>query len=361
MVSPTSDRSRRNWADILRHELVHLINVQQTEYNVPHWLTEGCAVWQEGRPRPRRWEKLLLKRFPEGRVYKLDNLNLGFLKPRSHDDWLLAYCQAEIYVEVILQEFGQEGLQKLLRGYRDNLPSEEFFSLTLGVSQQELDRLATEKLEQIVSSLSMRPDIRSKPDLAQARELHEANPGNPENAAKLALARLEHGDYPGAGRLAEKVLSEHPQQALARLVRSRLLLRIGDDRQATLLLEELVKTDPPNPVALMLLAKIRLGSGEYGKAKSLYEQGSKLQTDNVQWIKALAVVALKEKNEEDLGMRLAQVAEAEPENLLARKKCLELAMQRNDVAAVVRWCEEVLHVDPRDEEAYQTYQSLKEN
>ena len=33
-------------------------------------------------------------------------------------------------------------------------------------------------------------------------------------------------------------------------------------------------------------------------------------------------------------------------------------MRRNDVAAARRWSEEVLHVDPRDEEAYQMYQSL---
>ena len=283
MVSPTSDQRLRNWADILRHEMVHLINVQQTDYKVPHWLTEGCAVWQEGRRRPPRWEKLLLKRVPEGNVFKLENLDLGFLKPRSHEDWLLAYCQAEIYVEVILREFGLEGLQRLLLGFRDNLASNEIFASTLGSSEQELDRLAKEMMEQIVSGLSLRPDLRSKPDIAHANKLYKADPSNPDFAAKLALARLEHGDYPGAGRLAKKVLNLEPQHELARLVRARLLLRIGDDRQAILLLEKLARANSTNPDALMLLAKIRLRSGEYNEAKSLYAQGAKLQVDNLQW------------------------------------------------------------------------------
>ena len=48
MVSPGETAAARNsaWARTLRHEMVHVFNLQQTDYNIPHWFTEGLAVHQ---------------------------------------------------------------------------------------------------------------------------------------------------------------------------------------------------------------------------------------------------------------------------------------------------------------------------
>src|SRR5438093_7495933 len=50
LVSPGGRGIRRpfNWARVLRHELVHVFNLEQTRFQTPHWLTEGLAVIQEG-------------------------------------------------------------------------------------------------------------------------------------------------------------------------------------------------------------------------------------------------------------------------------------------------------------------------
>ena len=32
---------RFNWARVLKHEFVHVINLQQTDFNIPHWFTEA--------------------------------------------------------------------------------------------------------------------------------------------------------------------------------------------------------------------------------------------------------------------------------------------------------------------------------
>ena len=56
-----------NWARVLTHEVVHVITLQQTEFNIPHWYTEALAVESEGFPRPQEWNKMLLERVPDPR------------------------------------------------------------------------------------------------------------------------------------------------------------------------------------------------------------------------------------------------------------------------------------------------------
>src|SRR5262249_15165145 len=53
-VSPRGQGVKKlfNWGRVIRHELVHVFNLEQTDYRVPTWLTEGLAVSHEGYPLP---------------------------------------------------------------------------------------------------------------------------------------------------------------------------------------------------------------------------------------------------------------------------------------------------------------------
>jgi cellulose synthase operon protein C len=106
---------------VLEHEFVHVLNLQQTDFAVPHWLTEGLAVHLEDQPRPAKWTLLLASRAQDEKLFNLDTLTLGFIRPASSDDWTLAYCQAELYVEYLLQQYGDDAIAKLLAAYADRL------------------------------------------------------------------------------------------------------------------------------------------------------------------------------------------------------------------------------------------------
>jgi len=43
---------------------VHIFNLEQTNFLLPHWYTEGLAVVNEGYPRPQIWNQLLVERVP---------------------------------------------------------------------------------------------------------------------------------------------------------------------------------------------------------------------------------------------------------------------------------------------------------
>ena len=66
MASPHAKGIARpfNWGRVLRHEMVHVFNLEQTHFLVPHWFTEGLAVSNEGYPRPQSWNELLVQRVP---------------------------------------------------------------------------------------------------------------------------------------------------------------------------------------------------------------------------------------------------------------------------------------------------------
>ena len=82
--------------------MTHVFNLQQTGYNIPHWLTEGLAVYNEKIPRPYRWVLLLRRRAAAGTLMTLDNINAGFARAMEGDECHLAYCQSELYVEYMV-------------------------------------------------------------------------------------------------------------------------------------------------------------------------------------------------------------------------------------------------------------------
>ena len=98
LASPKATGRPFNWARVLKHEVVHVITLQQTEFNIPHWYTEALAVESEGFPRPQEWNKMLLERVPaRSKLLNLDTINLGFIRPNEPEDRQMAYCQAQLY------------------------------------------------------------------------------------------------------------------------------------------------------------------------------------------------------------------------------------------------------------------------
>src|SRR5208283_2291350 len=126
MVSPGETQTHGNfaWARTLKHEMVHVFNLQQTGYNIPHWFTEGLAVYSEKTPRPYRWTVLLRRKAAAGTLLDLATLNAGFTRAMSGDECQLAYCQGELYVEYMVALGGSDALKKLVAAYAES-PSTE--------------------------------------------------------------------------------------------------------------------------------------------------------------------------------------------------------------------------------------------
>ncbi len=347
MQSPNEKGQEFNWARVLKHEFVHVINLQQTHFTIPHWYTEALAVLNEGYPRPQSWNDLLVERVPAGKIFNLDDINLGFIRAHSSDEWALAYCQAELYAEYMLEKYGDDSLAKMLSAYADNLSTREALKRSFDVSQDDFEKGYRQHLEKIVAGLTARKKAKTY-TLAELQKELAADPKNPELLAQMALQHLSRRGYPEARRLAEKALSANPKQQLASYVRARLHMVVGEDQEAHKLLVAALDPADPQENLLGLLAGLELASEHYDEAARLYELGAKVDPSDTKWIKSLARVYLKSNQKDKLAEVLTRLAEIEPDDATVRKKLAELAHAAKDHAATERWCREVLQIDVMD-------------
>jgi FimV-like protein len=349
MVSPndSSLTSHYNWARVIKHEMVHVVTLQQTDYNCPHWFTEGLAVWSEGYPRPQRWNQLLADRVPNGRLFNLDTINFRFTRPHSSEDWQMAYCQAELYVEYALEEHGPQAIHELLQAYAGNLATEKAIARAFAVSQDTFEQGYRQFLKQVAAELVRvgAPDRRSFFELLQARR---EDPTDADLTARLADAHLRRGAAREASELAEEAARRDPGNQLAAYVLARLHVRAGRTSQAIELLERRLDRTRPHPKTLNLLAGLRLKAEDYAEAAQLYELGVKHNPHDSNWLRALARVYVMAGNDEKLAGVLESLASSDPDDAGIRKKLAQMALSRGDFDSAALWANRALEIDVMD-------------
>lgn len=349
MQSPSEGRQRFNWARVVKHEFVHVINLQQTDFNIPHWFTEALAVLNEGYPRPQEWNELLVQSAAKGKLFDLDTINLGFIRPHSSSEWTLAYCQAELYAQYLLERFGPDAIAKMLAAYADNLTTPEALNRAFDVNQPDFERGYREFVEKIVAGL---PAAAGEMSLVELRKALAENPKDPNLLAKMAQARLNRRSYPPAHRLADAALAIEPKNQLAQYVRARLHLLVGENKEALARLQESLDREHPQNNLLALLAGLKLRAEDFDAAAELYELGAKNDPQNVKWLKSLAAVYLKSADDEKLVSVLTKLAETDPDDLPVRKKLAQLAVAAGDWPDAARWTLEGLHIQVMDAELH---------
>jgi len=356
MVSPNEPKlqAQFNWARVLKHEFVHVVTLQQTNFNIPHWYTEGLAVYSEGSPRPQLWNELLLQRVPDGDLFDLRTINHAFSRPQSGKDWQMAYCQAELYVEFMLRRFGSGSQRRLLAAYAEGLTTEEAIRRVFGISVEQFQREYVAYLEQVLAAM---PRLKhpSQSSISQLLESHGEHPEDPDAAAELAYAYLRRKAGPEAQEAARLALKLHPKHQLATYVIARLRLEAGHTQQAVALLEECLDRHRPQPNVLNLLAALKLKAQQYQEAAELYALGQRLDTINPKWTKALARVYLLAENRQKLSEVLSRLAEADGDNLAVRKKLAEMALARRDYAAAANWANQAIHINVLDVDMHRIF------
>lgn len=352
MQSPTEGQ-KFNWARVLKHEFIHVLNLQQTNFNIPHWYTEALATLNEGYPRPRQWNDLLRARMTRNELFNLNNINLGFIRARNGEDWNLAYCQAELYAEFMLTKFGDDALARMLAAYASNLNTRAAIQRSFGIDQEEFDRQYLEYVKGIIDALPATGEAAEMPPAAIEKAL-KADPKNPDLLAKSARAWLDRKDYAQARRQADAALKFNPKNQLAAYVRARLHLLLGETTPAVTLLTGALDPDKPQANLLSLLAGLRLKAEDYDEAARLYELGAKSDPTDPKWTKALASVYLKGEQSDKLAPVLAQLAAGDADDVTMRKKLADMAVKAKDFVAAERWAREALQIEVMDPEIHRT-------
>jgi len=363
LTSPTATDKPFNWARVLKHEFVHVITLQQTKFNIPHWFTEALAVTAEGYPRSDTWNRLLLQRVPKGELRTLANLNDGFIRPRNSLDWQFAYCQSRLYAQYMVENYGKESIPKMLNAYKQNLPTPKAVESACGVDIATFEKGYVEYLKKIVKELQAGRREPAKP-IAELKKAYDANPDDTQAAAAYAHALFKAGQRNAARAIAEKVIAKNPKEPLAAVVMAGLSLLAEDSKTAVAYLETALDRKSPNRDVLLLLGRLKLEDQKNGDAADLLELGRKHFPHDDAILIELGRAYLRLDEYDKLKPLLETVAAQDFDDAAVRKKLAEISRAQKNYKDVVKFGRQVLHIDVLDVDTHrllgEAYRELKE-
>ena len=189
-----------NWGVTLWHELAHVITLQLSNQRIPRWLTEGISVFEEKRARPewgREMDIPFAQAIDRGKVMTLRNLNAGFSNPQLIS---LAYFEASLVVEHIVEVYGQPKLKALVQSYAEGIDTETAIKKVLGEDidalQKTFDAFVERRYGTLRKAMAMPEGLKPDMPVEALKAMAAANPGS--FMVQMAYADALHEQSPDA-------------------------------------------------------------------------------------------------------------------------------------------------------------------
>jgi tetratricopeptide (TPR) repeat protein len=267
-----------NWGETLWHELAHVFTIQMSKQRVPRWLTEGTSVWEERRARPewgREMDMTFAHALNEGKVMKLDVLNQGFQDPKLIS---LAYYQASLVVDHIVDTYGEPKLHALLRAYGEGFEDETAIKEGLGVSLAQLQTGFDARLDKQYADIRRAlktPEMKEKMSVDDLKALAGSNPDSFAVQMRLAQALYEAKDSTGAIAALERAAQiipnasggSNPHKMIATIA-----LAQKDTARAIKALETVMRVDHSDVEAARKLAELVAPLNDAARSEDAYRR-----------------------------------------------------------------------------------------
>jgi tetratricopeptide (TPR) repeat protein len=358
VVAADSPRSALfDWRDVLRHEFVHVVNLQQSKMQIPFWLTEGLATRHEESPLPAAWDEFVARMLYLGRIIPLEELNSHFTRPKTPAHKQAAYAEANLICRFLSERYGEQAIRKMMETYGENLPTAEVIRRCLSKTEEESER----EIEEYI--------------FARARE-----------------RMVDPVFLPGDDELVAEGLKKRPDDAFLKVARARLIFQRSQalperEREARVdeavkALEELLDDERGALSAFLALAEIHLALGEYDEAKNTAIQAMaigggdfaahrrlgiahQMTGDDEEAIKELEMAARLDPRAPDVWYRLGEIyskrkeeqntiralegeALADRRNVQTSKKLVGIYLSRKEYGKAINVLERVLEYNLYD-------------
>ena len=351
-----------NIAQVLRHEFTHTVTLAATDNRIPHWYTEALAVSQEDAPRTFAWWEQLADAVRRDRLFPIDRLNWGFIRPQRPGDRTLAYAQSEWVAEYIVERFGYDNLNTMLKMFRAGTSQTQIFAQLFNQSEAEFDRdfatWARGQVERHGFNLippedpsALRAAVDATPDDAKlwgrlARAQYDVD--NTEKALEAARHALEFDEHNVDGlEITTWVLAEE-----ARTEEDDVRRKLYQD-EILPLLERLAVADPTNWTAPKMSALIYLARKEYDAAIPQLERLQRLcPLDPTSW-SGLGGIYFKRDDYDKALPQLLEVARIEAHDAEVPAQIAKIFRTRGQLPDALYWYRRTLDVNPVDAELQQ--------
>ncbi len=167
-------------------------------------------------------------------------------------------------------------------------------------------------------------------------------------SAMLALAQLAdaENDREQAVEWLEKARSVDSKAMAPRLVLTRYYSRMGELDRAREIAREVVAIDSRNPLALMALGRVEIGSQDYKAAVSAFEKAVE-EAPNVSSFYSLGVAQFRANDDAAARNSLKQALKLRPEHLQAASLLVLLDVKARRVEDALRGVEEIKRRHPK--------------
>jgi len=137
-VGGTVDRQRLK--GVLYHEYAHYVTMMVAGKDLPTWLAEGIAQYEE------RWVHELVLYKVEGDVIPLTRLEGSFVSLSSSELARAAYAESLSAIAFYVDTFGMYSLSRLVKLLGDDVPINEAFRQSTGITYADFERYWLEEM-----------------------------------------------------------------------------------------------------------------------------------------------------------------------------------------------------------------------
>ena len=314
-----------NWVNVLRHELVHTITLAQTRNRVPHWFTEACAVSVETTGRTYETCRLLASALNSGELFEYDQINWGFVRPKTPRDRPLAYAQSDWMLEFIATRWSHQAIVDLLELYRQ------------GVS--DVDAL------QQVTGYDTATFMRSFREWAQL-QVEAWGFDRPPLGGEAGRLVEQQGRGQSLSDLIDRVDAEEtPHPDLIKLVAQRML-REAEPEEAERWIARYAALRPTDPWPQKALVQLAVARGEPEQALGALQMLDRSDTYSSAWAHQLAQLHRAAGRLEPAGRAIQRALHCEPYHAGYRELAATIALQRGDLALAAFHVESLEILEP---------------
>ena len=313
-----------NWQATLWHEMAHVITLQMSNNRVPRWLTEGISVYEEGQKEPawgRDMELTFAQAMEAGETLLLRDLNAGFTKPETIS---LAYYEASLLVEHLVELYGETVLPELLRAYGEGVDTDAALDRAAGVDLNDLQDTFDTALEDRFGAL------------------------------RRAIRQPVSGELPAADNqldMLRALASTYPGSYPAQVTFGKALHAAGELDKAVEVLERAlvlvpIVTGPNSPRTL--LAEIAITLQRRDLAMDHLAGLLAYDHTNIEAARRLAALAEETSHREYQALAYERIVGIDPFDAVPHGALGRLALERGDVDVAIREFRAALAAGPID-------------
>jgi len=348
-----------NWYAVLRHEYTHTVTLSMTKNRIPHWFTEACAVWEQPDRRNFQAVRLLVKAVRDGKLYPVEELSWGFIRPRKdrgRGARSLAYAQSEWIFEYIDARKGRQTILDMLAGFRDGRTQADIFENIVGIPEKRFNKVFGEWAARQIESWGFDPS--PTPDLKKAQAAVKEHPDSADARARLALAYYRRRRIPLAEAAARKAVDLQPDHIKGLGILGAAQAGRKKYKEAIETARKLEAIDPDSVSAAQILAKIAVIRRDWETAIPALERYKRIRPLDPYGYQELAKIYDQLGQTRLLLPNLVELHRRSMKDPKYARRAADIYRASDAPVEALEFYEQVIQINPYDAGAYQAMAAL---